>query len=52
MSNETKFGTVIGLVVVVMLAVINATPATKLQSEPTNNGGGTPPRISLIAPNQ
>jgi hypothetical protein len=50
MSNETKLGTVIGLIVVVMLAVINAAPRGNSTTEPANNSGGTPPRISLAAP--
>ncbi len=51
MCNETKLGTVIGLVIVVVLAVVNATPQAKLKNDPTPNGPGTPPRISLAAPN-
>jgi hypothetical protein len=51
MSIETKFGTVLGLVIVVLFAVLNAAPATKLNSEPTNTNGGAPPRINLTAPN-
>lgn len=49
MCTETKLGTVIGLIVVVVLAVMNASPAYRLKSEPTPTGA-TPPRISLNSP--
>lgn len=50
MSMETKLGTVLGLAIVVMLAVVNATPKTPLRTDPTTPVSGTPPRISLAAP--
>lgn len=51
MESETKHGTAIGLLVVVVLAVLNATPAAKRHNEPTATNQGALPRISVAAPN-